>query len=202
VRADNVRNLTNAGWQRAWEYGIRTVLDLRAASETVSDPPTHPDYAHGTVSLFDHFDGDPTSRIDLAARLSGRDIAEQYRTLYLEALELDAPRFAEALRIIANAPPGGVLIHCAHGKDRTGLLAALLLRLVNVPPDLVHADYVRSAARLGLADSAPSGVVDHVVAAVEGERGSIAQYLLGAGATPVELERVKARLLGDRPQSG
>jgi protein-tyrosine phosphatase len=52
VRADSVRHLTDAGWQAAVDYGVRTVIDLRADEELEADPPgdlprgpTHP--VHG-----------------------------------------------------------------------------------------------------------------------------------------------------------
>jgi hypothetical protein len=201
VRADNARRLTNAGWASAWAYGIRTVLDLRAPSESVADPPAHPSFAHAAISLFDHFDGDPAYRRALIDRLSAEEAPEQNRALYLDALRLDAPRFAEALTAIANACPGGILVHCAQGKDRTGLFAALLLRLVDVPMELVDADYVRSADRLGFADSTPREVVDHVISVVEAEHGSVAEYFLSAGSSAADLEGVARRLLDDREPS-
>jgi hypothetical protein len=200
VRADNARNLTHAGWQTAWDYGIRTVFDLRAAAESVADPPRHPDFAHAALSLFEHFDEDPVYRTDLIARVGDRGVAEQYRTLYVEALQLDARRFAEALSVVANAEPGGVLVHCTAGKDRTGLLAALFLRLAGVPIDVVDADYRRSAARLGRPDDAPRDVVDRVLATVEAEHGSTARYFLRGGASRADLDHARARLLGHQRQ--
>jgi protein-tyrosine phosphatase len=196
VRADNAHGLTDAGWQQARDYGIRTVLDLRSQPESAGERPPPADFAHRRVSLFDHFDGDPAYRSDLVGRVSERPIEEQNRTLYLEALSLDAPRFAEAIRAMAVQEPGGVLVHCAHGKDRTGLLAALLLRLVNVPTEVVEADYIESEIRLGVADSAPRGVMDRVIETLEAEHGSVAAYLLHAGASAPELERVAGGLLG------
>ena len=120
--------------------------------------------------------------------------------LYLEALSLDAPRFAEAISTMAVGEPGGFLVHCVTGKDRTGLLAALLLRLVDVPTDLVQADYIESEIRLGVVDSAPRGVMDCVIETLEAEHGSVAAYLLRAGASATDLERVAGRLLGDGHQ--
>jgi hypothetical protein len=149
-----------------------------------------------TLSLFDDFDGDDAYRADLGRRLAGRDVAEQYRTLYLEALERNAARFAEALAAVARAGPGGVLVHCVGGKDRTGVLAALLLRLAGVPLDAVAADYTRSEERLGVAGSAPRGVIEVVLEALECRHGDAASYFLGSGAAEADVEAVRARLLG------
>jgi protein-tyrosine phosphatase len=202
VRANNARHLTASGWRAASEYGIRTILDLRSDPECAADPPAHPDFSHTRVSLFDHFDRDEAYRHDLLARIANLSVVERYRTLYCEALELDGARFAEATGIIANADDG-VLFHCAGGKDRTGVLAALLLRLVQVPIDAVEADYIRSEARLRPADgpplydiSAPRDVIDHVLGTIETRHGSAEAYLLQAGVSSARLERIRSRFVG------
>ena len=194
VRSDNARELTPAGWRAASEYGIRSVLDLRSDPECAADPPARPEFTHKRLSLFDHFDGDASYRADLLARVADLDTAGKHRVLYGEALELNASRFAEAVSFLAAAD-GGVLFHCAGGKDRTGMLAALLLRLLGVPIDEVEADYVRSETRLAMPDSTPRGVIDRVLAELEALHGSVAGYLLQAGVTAGELERIRGRFL-------
>jgi protein-tyrosine phosphatase len=194
VRADNVRSLTPAGWEAARAYGIRTVLDLRSDAECADDAPVDAAFHVVRISLFDDFDGDAAYRADLVRRVGDREAAEQYRTLYLEALERNANRFGEALGALAAAAPGGAIVHCIGGKDRTGVLAALLLRLVGVPVDVVADDYARSNARLGTPDGAPAGVIDHVLEAIESSHGSVERYFADAGAAPADLERVAARL--------
>jgi protein-tyrosine phosphatase len=57
-------------------------------------------------------------------------------------------RVIAAVRAIATAPPGCVLFHCASGKDRTGLLALVLLALAGATPDEIIADYLPSRDRL------------------------------------------------------
>jgi hypothetical protein len=59
VRSDNARNLTPQGWHQAWQYGIRTVLDLRSDAECVNDPPAPRLFDFRRISLFAHFDDDP-----------------------------------------------------------------------------------------------------------------------------------------------
>ena len=197
VRADNARKLTPGGWRAASEYGIRTVLDLRSEPECAADPPAHPDFTHRRLSLFDHFDGDAAYRVDLLARAANLDNAEKHRLLYREALDLDAARFAEAVGVLAEAD-GGVLIHCAGGKDRTGVLAGLLLRLVGVAVEEVEADYVLSQTRLKRGpdahlhdQSTPPNVINRVLAELEARHGSAAAYLLQAGTPAEQLQRIR-----------
>jgi protein-tyrosine phosphatase len=199
VRADNARKLTPAGWRAASDYGIRTVLDLRSEPECAADPPAHPDFDHRRLSLFDHFDGDAAYRADVLARAVNLDNTEKHRLLYREALDLDAARFAEAVGVLAEAD-GGVLFHCAGGKDRTGVLTGLLLRLVGVAVEEVEADYVLSQARLKRGPDAhlhdgstPPHVIDRVLAELEARHGTAAAYLLQAGASSEQLERIRRR---------
>jgi hypothetical protein len=195
VRSDNARRLTSAGWDAAAAYGIGTVLDLRCDAECAADPPEAPRIPSTRVSLFDHFDNDPDYRADLLARVGHLAPAPRYYVLYTEALELDARRFAEAVGVLA-APAGGVLFHCVGGKDRTGMLSALLLRLVDVSLDDVDDDYVRSEARLGESRSpgrhdvtAPPGVVSSVLS----DLGDAAVYLRSAGVPAAQIELIRRR---------
>ncbi|MDX6426474.1 MAG: protein-tyrosine phosphatase [Gaiellaceae bacterium] len=200
VRADNARKLTPAGWRAASEYGIRTVLDLRSDPECAADPPAHPGFAHRRISLFDHFDGDAAYRADLLARAASLDNAEKHRLLYREALELDTARFAEAVGVLADAD-GAVLFHCAGGKDRTGVLTALLLRLAGVPLEEVEADYVASQARLKQGPEAhlhdtstPPDVINRVLGELEARYGTATSYLIEAGMPAERLDRLRSRL--------
>jgi protein-tyrosine phosphatase len=194
VRSDNARQLTPTGWNAARAYGIRAVLDLRSDPECAADPPARPEFTHKRLSLFDHFDGDEAYRADLLPRSASLDDVGKHRLLYREALALDGSRFAEAVGFLADAD-GGVLFHCAGGKDRTGVLAALLLRLVGVGMADVEADYVRSQARLRMADGTPPGVIDRVIEEIEARYGTVAAYLLQSGAAAGQLERIRSRLL-------
>jgi protein-tyrosine phosphatase len=197
VRADNVRRLTPDGWDAATSYGIQTILDLRSATECGRDPPVPADLNLdlARVSLFDDFDTDAAYRAQLERRLVGCDAREAYRVLYTEALDRNQAMFAAALHAIAAARQGGIVIHCAGGKDRTGVLAALVLRLVGVPMADVAHDYERSESRLGLPDSAPAGVIDKVIDALEAEHGNVEGFILAAGAVNSDVERVRQMLL-------
>lgn len=201
VRGDNVRNLSTNGWEHAWN-GIRSVLDLRSAAECVSDSAIPSEITYRRVSLFAHFDEDAAYRADLLARLTGQTVASKYRALYAEALDLDRAQVAEAFAVLADAP-GAVLFHCVGGKDRTGVLAALLLRLVGVPIDHVEGDYVHTEVRARgrgesphVDQSAPAGVITQVITELETQSGGVGPYLLDSGGSATHLSAVAEKLLG------
>jgi protein-tyrosine phosphatase len=110
-----------------------------------------------------------------------------------------------------------VVIHCAAGKDRTGLISALLLGLAGVPADTIAADYAMTAELLRprdqawlagldpeeraereamLARYAPTAEVMLAVLEGLGERfGGVEPYLLATGLGTDDLERLRDRLL-------
>lgn len=51
-------------------------------------------------------------------------------------------RTVAVLHALATSPPGGVLFHCAAGRDRTGLIAAILIKVADVKPEAIVSDYL------------------------------------------------------------
>ena len=206
VRADSIRSLTDAGWKQLFTYGVRTIVDLRLPSELAEDPPRAlpVDVLH--VPLVEEENEEAIAAIDSWETTAGA---------YLEILERFRPNFGTALTAIARAPAGGVLVHCRAGKDRTGLVIALLLRLAGVPPEDIAADYGLSQTNIAhltaawIAESPdeaerarrrrvsigdPQSMID-VLAELEARYGSVRGYLLAAGASEDDLDRAVARLL-------
>lgn len=141
VRSDSSALLTPAGQKALVAYGIRTVIDLRFADELVESPSPFaraqidkpeewPDYIH--IPL------DEDQDLVWPTPLSP---AEAMRDLYVRVLEKNRRFVAAVLTTVARARPGGVLFHCHAGKDRTGLIAALILGLSGVPNEIIAADY-------------------------------------------------------------
>jgi len=120
-----------------------TVIDLRSAVERGSGP--HPLAEFGStvhvMPLLGEDVGQPGSRTIDAATAGG------LHGLYASILDLATPRLVEILDIAAEEP-GPVLVHCAAGKDRTGVVVAILLRLAGVGPDHVLADYLATAENM------------------------------------------------------
>jgi protein tyrosine/serine phosphatase len=212
VRSDNARRLTDAGWEALAEHGVRTVVDLRWPEELAEDPPRELPIEVVNISLFGNLDHEYFR--DLDARIAPLEAADRVRESYLEFLELYRPNFAAAIAAVADAPEGGVLIHCAAGKDRTGLISALLLGLAGVPEEEIAEDYAESEANLAELTSkwiaeAPDGAERErrrqlsttpreamlgVLEALDERYGGVRGYLLAAGASPDVLERAAARL--------
>lgn len=140
VRSDSANRLTATGWAALLAHGVRTIVDLRDLTEQVPDlAPRSATLTTVCVPLEDRTD---EAFWDRWRSLSGTPL------YYRAFLERWPERFAAVFAAIAEAGPGGVLIHCAAGRDRTGLVTLLLLALAGVPADEIAADYALSAERL------------------------------------------------------
>ncbi|MFF9349038.1 tyrosine-protein phosphatase [Streptomyces sp. NPDC014734] len=124
--------------------GVATVVDLRGAAERSAD-----DWAAARAAgirvvraPLDAEDDDAIAGPGIGSLRTAADLG-----LFYVALARSAPRaVADAVR--AAAAPGATLLHCAAGKDRTGLLVALLLDLAGLPAEGIVADYARTAEAL------------------------------------------------------
>ncbi|WP_327092152.1 tyrosine-protein phosphatase [Nonomuraea sp. NBC_01738] len=192
VRTDRIRP---QGVPAVLDYGVSRVIDLRlAATECVADPsPLAGHTVYRNVSVLRDED---TVLEDL-----GDGLAEMYRVI----LDRGAANLARVLGVMAAAPPGGVLVHCHSGKDRTGLVVALALELAGVAAQEIAADYARTA--IGLRpdpDATPRSrllfaeiTAETMLATLEylrAEYGGAEPYLLAGGLDPEDIGRVTARL--------
>ena len=218
VRADSVHQLTDAGWQAAVDYGVRTVVDLRADEELEADPPRdlpitvlHVPFMEDNAAAFAEVEAVARDAAEAAA-----DLAARTRDVYLIFLEHFKHNVAAAMRAVARAPEGVVVVHCVGGKDRTGLLVAFLLHLAGVDSERIAADYALSEERLRprhetwIAEAetdaererlrrvtqAPAASMVGVFAKLEERYGGVENYLRSAGLTDDELELARGRLRG------
>jgi protein-tyrosine phosphatase len=190
VRSGSPDGLSGRGWDALRAYGIRTIVDLRNDDER-SEAATPPGMAVVHVPL-DGVDEDP-------AFWEVWGTGPQFGTplYYRPHLDRFPERSARAVAAVADAPPGGVLVHCVGGRDRTGQIAMLLLALVGVAPEAIAADYELS------------GPADADVRAFLAERGTTAGELIletldgldvetllrAAGLTDEQLIRLGERLV-------
>src|ERR1700758_4859150 len=143
LRSDDLAQLTLSGLQAFSSYGIETVVDLRWPEEVVASPTPitrvlkHIRYEQ--ISLLT-----PTPE-EWRARRADSTAKELWNKSMLEKVREE---LKEVLAAIAGASPGPLLFHCVAGKDRTGLIAALLLALADVEPEASAHDYALSSACL------------------------------------------------------
>ncbi len=112
------------------EYGIKTVIDLRGDAEVEEYPSIFeelPDFDYHHISLLESNPALSKARKDMAA-------------MYILSLTEYGKNYAAALRLISSLKEP-FLFHCFVGKDRTGLLAALLLGAAGVCREDIVADY-------------------------------------------------------------
>jgi protein-tyrosine phosphatase len=218
VRADSVRQLSDDGWEALVGHGVRTVVDLRGDDERADDPPAELPVEVVHVPFFENTEEEWR---EMAAELEAAvaaapDVATATRDVYLIFLERFQANIAAAVRAVARAPDGGVVIHCVGGKDRTGLLSAFLLHLAGVADDEIAADYALSEERLrprheawfAAAESeeelerlrriaqTPAASMAGVFEQLDRRYGGVEEYLRSAGLSDEELRLVRARLHG------
>ena len=142
VRGDDVSRLTGAGWSELESHGIRTVVDLRNEDELEPGVAPRPETLASVRVPIDDLQDEVFWEEVRRERLDGSPL------YFRPFIERKAERCAAALIAIAEAEPGGVLFHCGRGRDRTGLVALLLLSLLGVAPGDIASDYDLSAERL------------------------------------------------------
>ncbi len=215
IRSDNVGALSAAGWRALEHHGVARIVDLRWPEEVAQDPPRTVDVEVVHVSVLGrsvHDDDDYLRGLDAHVDAVD-DVADHYAFSYVDFLERNRERFGEALAAVADAP-GTVVIHCMGGKDRTGLVAALLLRLAGVRLEDIGEDYALSGPNLAVTlgswlDSAPTaaerrrreklsqtpatGMV-RVISEIERRYDGVAGYLSAAGVRADQLQRLRDRL--------
>lgn len=213
VRADNIRKLTDTGWQSLAEHGVRRIVDLRWPEELANDPPRDLEIEVVNVSVLG-----PASNDDYVARMdehlrSVDDVVDHHSYAYIDWLERYRNEFGRAFAAIADAD-GTVVVHCMGGKDRTGVVAGLLLRLAGVGYDEIGQDYAITAVNLEPSTSkwiptieddverakweklrhTPAEAMIRVVGEVESRYGDVASYLHAAGLSEAQVERLRERL--------
>lgn len=124
---------------------LRTVIDLRAPRETAAAPslwPTATGARLVELPVAEGGEGADTNYIHmlLSGELDTFDPDDMGR-FYIDLIEKYPDVFGEAFRVVADPCNMPSLVHCAAGKDRTGVFTALLLSALNVPSAAIVADY-------------------------------------------------------------
>jgi protein-tyrosine phosphatase len=209
-RSDSLGKLAGADLARFRELGVRTVIDLRYPWEIEARGrvPHHDRLVWHNLSIehrpYDQATIDPA--VDPWRYLADR---------YAEVVEDGAAELREALEVVAEAD-GPLVFHCASGKDRTGLLATLLLTLLGVDDEQIVADFALTelATERLVADwraahpgrtllwpgygRAPAEIIELVLADLRAAHGSVHGYVTDRlGVSEKTITQLRERLLTD-----
>jgi len=156
LRGDNLQELSSSDVDKlVRDIGLTTVVDLRSTAELVSEGPAPLDTVAGVRHAHHPVLPEQGSATDVVADVlltrgdqdRSRYPADPLCGHYLGYLEDRPDQVVAALRSVAGSE-GAALVHCAAGKDRTGVLVALALRAVGVRPGDVAADYAATGERI------------------------------------------------------
>jgi protein-tyrosine phosphatase len=143
IRSDQLCYLTSEGWAAVYSYGIRTVIDLQDHDSSKSDRTPRP---AGIATL--HLPLEDRTECEFWETWGASTGRYSTPLYYRPFLDRFPDRCVAVMRAIAIAAPGGVVIHCRLGRDRTGLIAMLALAAVGVDADRIADDYELSARYL------------------------------------------------------
>lgn len=146
LRADTPNRLSDADLHQLLSYPVTTVIDLRSPSENCQE-----NYRLCGSPGVDYFNIPLLGFDMMASIMSMNETDDPYIAvpdLYVRLLEKARLPIGQVMTCLAEAKPGVCLFHCTHGKDRTGIIAALLLLLADVSDEDIVADYQVSATYL------------------------------------------------------
>jgi protein-tyrosine phosphatase len=214
-RADGLGMLTPTDLDVIDAVGIRTVIDLRTSRE-IDERGRFP---VDVESVQWHHLSVVDQTWDHAGEMAAdRPVENVLADAYADMLAEGAPRFAVAFRLLAETGALPAVFHCAAGKDRTGLLAALLLGSLGVDHDEIAADfaltdlampafiermktaYPERSARMSTVPpaflSAPAGAMHLTLAHITDLSGSVRAYVRDIGVPDEVVDELAHRLVG------
>ncbi len=214
LRSDGMHQLTAGDQTMLLAYGVRAVIDLRTPYETKATPNV---FADSSQVAYHHCDiiGDVPMLLtpdQVAVGLPAARIEHSYK-VWLDGRQA---QFAEVLGKLAEPGFGPAVYHCAGGKDRTGIISALLLGLAGVPRDVILDDYTLTSefhyrrALLGGArpeekpvaspreyedEYCPRDGMARTLAHLDGRYGGIESYVRAIGLTGGQIDALRGELI-------
>jgi protein tyrosine phosphatase (PTP) superfamily phosphohydrolase (DUF442 family) len=162
--------LSPVGCEEFATLGIRTVIDLRVASELTPPPACVTDRARVVLAP-----------LPVPYNVSPAD--------YIAILD-ETSSIAKAFRAVGDASAYPLYAHCTWGRDRTGVFFALILLALDVSRDEILREYLLSREIVGAYPSSLEAALDEIE-----RRGGIAAYLASAGVTRAEIAALRDRAL-------
>lgn len=224
-RSGTFANASLADQQVIGHLGLHALVDFRSAAEKREEPSRLPDPAPFTLVEIPTLEGGDTS---LAEEIMARIENDNFDDFDPDAFMIAAnrqiatkytPQYRQFMQVLLEADGRPVAWHCTAGKDRTGFAAALLLRALGVPEDLVLEDYLRSrepalaarsrqlwllrlfkgeqtADKLRVLLGVEPGWLQAAFDQIDADWGSFDNYLSdGLGLTGADLAQLRATLL-------
>ncbi|QKW36165.1 tyrosine-protein phosphatase [Actinomadura sp. NAK00032] len=219
LRSDNLQDLSVADVRLLLDdYALKNVIDLRGDAEVRLEGPGPltriPTVTVHQLSLFPEGGRhtDVAADVDVDKALPWQDRSTGH---YLGYLTDRGDSIVAALRVMTRTD-GSALVHCAAGKDRTGVVCALALDTVGVTREAIVADYAQTGERLEAVlrrlrgsdtyaadlDSRPAdthrphaAIMEKLLTRVDEEYGGTLGWLGGHGWTPEDTDALRDRLL-------
>lgn len=138
IRAATPAFLNEEDANYLYDYGVRVIVDLRGENEIQKAPNPLKDFKDIEYYHIDLF-GDPKASL-FPKNMSFKDMGD----LYCLMLDYLKPNFKKVFDIFLNNMDTTILFHCSAGKDRTGVVSALLLDLAGCHPYDIVKDYSES----------------------------------------------------------
>jgi len=216
LRSDSLHAVDQAGRTYLSDLGLRSSIDLRELDERTSAPSALPaDVTLIEIPLFTR--AAPGSLVGGDEEGIDRRTLTSLESVYELLVTTRGPVIVEVIRAITQPGALPAIVHCTAGKDRTGVIIALVLSAVGVPDEVIAADYAATAMFLGeefraqavarnilaghdqerlakMLACEPQLILD-TLAMVREQHGTVEAYLLAHGLTADELEALRAVLL-------
>lgn len=139
IRGTAKGTLTTNEKEELYDIGVRVIVDLRNSHEIMKEPHPlreHRDIVYYSIDMIGSFD-------NMYAR-GYSDISG----LYFDLLDHSQDKIRDVFRVFAKYPHDTIYINCTAGKDRTGVISMLLLKLVSVSDEDIIENYVESYENL------------------------------------------------------
>jgi protein-tyrosine phosphatase len=198
VRADNLARLSLDGKKALIAYGVKTIIDLRSEYELNIDPPAFASF-HGQKSFPEYINLpllDESDKVGIEMINQTPSLTEMYPIIIDRCQE----NIARVMKAFAKATNGTILFHCHSGRDRTGIIAAMLLALAGVDDSAIAKDYTISSVYIQPTFektlSEQPEIMLHFLAYLDTQYGGTREYLLKSGVGELDLARIHHHLLG------
>lgn len=211
-----MHRISTRGREELVTRGIRTVVDLRMTPETEGSPNV---FARSNDVRYIHVNLMGEEWMDTTSVAQSMESTDKMLLLYGVILDQRRDYIREVLDILSRPDHRPALFHCSAGKDRTGIISALLLGLAGATAETIAGDYALSARylvdRYREADTGDEGRsctwedvqrewcppdrILHTMAYLEREFGGIEPYVRTTGLRSDQVASLRSALVGADP---